>query len=232
MKKLLLALIAVALMATNAPSAASRHPKPFDSVRALAWTVDVMSINFNTGEITTAQVFGNHCTVTSINQKKHYWLTAAHCVANEDMSEVEIHDYKIGTAGMGYVPAQIVEVDLADDIAVMATPDGPEVPALKIAKDDVGFGDPIMVVGHPFGWPEAVMFVGNVAHPSLKFDPDDKAYMIYQIAAAPGNSGSAVLDKDNKVVSVLQIGWSRSFANVSGGAPQDVLKRFAGKYFG
>ena len=43
-------------------------------------------------------------------------------------------------------------------------------------------------------------------------------------AAAPGNSGSPVMSTKGEVVSVLQMGWSRSFTPVTGGATYTNLK--------
>lgn len=54
--------------------------------------------------------------------------------------------------------------------------------------------------------------------------------MIFDVAAAPGNSGSPVMNLDGEIVSVLQIGWSRSFSPVSGGATYANLLWFS-RYF-
>jgi S1-C subfamily serine protease len=229
MKRTLLAFLAAALLA--APAITANHtPKPFESVRALATARPTVSVDLSTNSVVTVKVeYDNHCTTTSVNEAKHLWLTAAHCVANEDMTAIDNQDYFIGNEALGYHPALLVSVDLINDLALLTTPDY-AVPALRMSTHDPSYGDKVSVYGHPFGWNAATLFEGIVSSPIIQFDPADKPYMIYQVACAPGNSGSAVLNSHDEIVSVLQISWTRTFGNVCGGSPWAITYSFIFPY--
>ncbi len=210
---------------------ASNRPRLMDSVKALAWETDVqVGGDEDEGGGTVVKRMNNHCTITSIDSKRHYWLTAAHCVIDGFPSgDVVYRPYFIGDESARQ-PAVIVAVDVPDDLAILQS----ALPArsLKMQDHEVEWGQKVKVAGHPFGWPEPTLFFGFVANPVTQFTDADKPYMILQLAGAPGNSGSAIVNEHDEVVSVLQISWTRSFGNVMGGSPWTRLARFAGAYFG
>lgn len=158
----------------------------------------------------------NICTVTSINESKHYWLTAAHCVEGTDLFIASRR-------------ADLVFVDKAADLAILYT-DGYSLPALKLRPTQPSVTQPIMLVGHPLGLPQVQVFYGRIS--SLRTQVDTAPYMLFDMTACGGNSGSAVVDGQDRVVSVLQIGFGEGCSSFSGGAPWDVVARLVGKYFG
>ncbi len=193
------------------------------SIRALAWTTEVHVLNQT---VTIEAEFSNHCTVTSISERRHLWLTAAHCVMTDDLTAVEPHDYQIGTPAFGYTPAEVVLADGTVDLAILRTP-ALGVPALSMSPTPVRTGDAVQVIGHPFGFPESITTYGWVAHPgTAEGGLLDKPYLLVAVPIAPGDSGAAILNRRHQIVSVVQIGWGRSFSPVAGGAPWAVVRDF------
>jgi hypothetical protein len=159
----------------------------------------------------------NICTVSSIEQSRQLWITAAHCVAD------------IGEEGR-YVegsPVELIDVRPEIDIAIIRVR-GLRVPALTMQKTPVAWMQEILIVGHPFGYDPVFITRGYVANPRGLLDSDP--YMLFNVAAAPGNSGSPVINLKGEIVSILQVGWGEGFSPVSGGAPYENLKQFE-QYF-
>jgi hypothetical protein len=211
-------LIPVTLLAAIlalAPLAAKNSlPKPAQSVQALSWG----------GK--------NHCTISSINDQAVHvtevqpvvvglWLTAAHCVAQEQQFEIAGH------------PAYVVKADYPLDVAVMVT-EGWTQPALQFSDHEPTYGDFVEMYGHPLGWDSVIYMKGYVSSPSMHEADMERADMVvalYNLVAAPGSSGSAVLDKHHKIIGVLQFAFhDGSFAEVSGGCTYRDLKRFLAPY--
>ena len=156
----------------------------------------------------------NICTATSINSDKHFWLSAAHC-------------FELDSFGPRYIGGDVVKlikIDPLNDIAIVQT-ERAFAPAMRMAKVAPELGDSLMVVGHPFGINLAILTFGSLAHPGTNLgDPQGKDYMLYTVVAAPGNSGSAVLNLKGEVISVLQIGFGRTFAPMVGGSTFEQLR--------
>ena len=175
----------------------------------------------------------NGCTATSINQQLHLWLTAAHCVI--DFETGESHGE---LAIMGDV-FSVVELDVDHDIAIVKTPNV-SAPALKLAKEGprvcLGVDDKmckVQMTGHPFGMPYALTVQGTVAYLGFKFPDYDQLFTVFNMVAAPGNSGSAVLNYRLEIVAVLQIVVipnGRGWTTMSGGSEFEDLARYR-RYF-
>lgn len=216
MKRLIALLFALALFV--APMNGSARPSFLNSVRPL----QALLTNPDTG----MKAIRNICTTTSINQKKHYWLTAAHCVGDlrkhtlySDAMFVEDH------------PAEVVDVAFDKDLAVISVAEL-SVPSVHMQLSSATWMQPVIIAGHPFGYTPLFVTQGWVANPYAWLDDsDDMPYMLLNVAVAPGNSGSCVFNSKGEVVSVLQIGWGREFSPVSGGAPYASLITFAYPYF-
>jgi S1-C subfamily serine protease len=172
----------------------------------------------------------NGCTVTSINEGQRYWLTAAHCV---DPSEDEGPTIR---AIRGEVITPVV-VDTKQDIAIVQT--GRGAPALKLAMHPPTVPLPgakprdseVFVLGYPFGLPFLVNVRGQAAAlAGVLGDDDPKPYALFNLTGAPGNSGSAILNSKGEVVSVLQVGWGRSWSPIVGGAVFAELDKYR-RYF-
>ncbi len=213
--RLIAPVVAVAMTLVTASPASPDIPKVLQSVRA----IQMVDVDEDTGE---AHIH-NICSTASIDETRRYWLTAAHCVP---LGEKE------------YVNGEEVTVvmrDVINDVAVFST-QRVSAPALKLATRPVTYGDDIRIVGHPFGFPDAIITFGKVSNPSSKWTeekPYDVPYMFINVAGAPGNSGSAVVNSKGEVVSVVQITFCGrgGFCPVLGGATFEVLKTYA-KYFG
>lgn len=167
-------------------------------------------------------VLKNFCTATSISESGHLWLTAAHCVApvkDEAGQEWDFPRYIMGDLVFPVVVS--VEKDLAVVYTLHAS-----APALKVAKKAPKHFDKLVVWGHPFGYGTVFPFIGYVSVLEWLELGNEKPYMVYHLTGAPGNSGSAVLNSRNEIISVLQIGWGRSFSPVTGGATFEELTRF------
>ena len=217
MKKFLPVALLLATLLPFSLSATSPLPKVAESVKPLQIRSLVLSEDATSAELT----FRNICTVTSINQKLHLWLTAAHCVASEeDPFAISFEDFTIG----GFT-ATVRRVDFSNDLAVLHTKDF-FLPALKVATKAPTYGDTMVIWGHPFGAPDLVYVRGFVAAPV--FNIFDKQFLLFSAPIAPGNSGSAVLNARNEVVSVAQVvfAYFPAFEPVGGGAPFSVLKEF------
>lgn len=214
MKRLVSAIAFLAVFFTVSPRAAD-GPKFLKSV-------GVMQMYGENHELR------NMCTVGSI--RDHYFVTAAHCVEvwmADDTNPFEAAPIDEIDDAPRFVNGALLEVvghDHTNDLAVVYTPDL-KLPALKLGHA-VTFGDQLIVAGHPFGLSSIFVTYGHVSNPHARLDGDDtRFYMMFNVAGAPGNSGSPVLDSDGKLVSVLQIGFG-GYSPETGGATYDVLKAF------
>lgn len=166
----------------------------------------------------------NGCTVTSINEKAHYWLTAAHCVDTSDDTDQDGNPVKVVREIKGDAISNVV-FDKAHDVAIVRTKTE-SAPAVKMADHAPSVPHPgsdearslVYVVGYPFGFPFQVSVRGYAAALKGVLDEDDpQEYALFNLTGAPGNSGSAILNGNGEVVSVLQVGWGRSFGPMMGG---------------
>lgn len=204
MRRLLL-LVLLALLAWFPVSSLAGYTH-FDSVRPL--TMVRMNQQTHTTEL------ANICTVSGINAKKRYWLTAAHCIDGDEPK------YIVGER------IRVIMRDVINDIAIVQTPLA-SVPALRLSQHTPEVEDIAKVIGHPFGYVYPFMTTGTIASVYALLDDDPVPYMIIAAPGAPGNSGSPILDARYEIISVLQIGWGRNvFSPVMGGATYDVLARY------
>lgn len=219
MKRILLSLL-VAMGLLVLPTSVATKTFPFlGSVRPL------QMVNVEDGGL------DNMCTTSSINEKKDYWITAAHCVLGmNEAGETVVEDRLIeGTRVF------VTEYDRQLDLAVLTAPQM-DVKAIKLASRQPLVGDKVLIAGHPFGYPSLFLTQGSVANLDSvldgdPYDPTTQHFMVYEGAGAPGNSGSPVMNSKGEMISVLQIGWGRSFSPMMGGSTWRNLVRFAGKYF-
>jgi S1-C subfamily serine protease len=159
------------------------------------------------------------CTVTSINQNKGYWLTAAHCLPGESWGEFSVDGHEV----------VVLKLNDVLDIAVFQTP-GYRVVDLPLASEEPKMGDDITVYGHPYGFP-LLKFSGKIARAEMEI-PGVGLYMAYDMTIGPGNSGSSVLNEDDEVVSVAQAMLATdAFGDLTFGSPWRVLKAFAETFF-
>ena len=204
MKRLFVCFLAIAVLTfpSYTFNTAVAKDLPFASVRALQ--VPVMNYE------TLALSVRNICTASSIGDK--LWLTKYHCVE-------EMPVYLSGE------PVEVIRFNPTWDLAVVQT-QHQTAPALRIATKTPKAGDRATILGHPlgfytpvatFGWVSAPLFV----EPGMRFP-----YTLVQIVGAPGNSGSAILNSDGEIISVLEAGWGRSFEPMVLGSSLTVIRAF------
>ena len=109
-----------------------------------------------------------------------------------------------GEPVVGYIDKKeisILKLDANLDVAILLGPKG--VPALHFAKHAPRAGDEIYLIGHPIGLEAPQFFYGHLAS-TKTIHLDGDVGMTFDIEACRGDSGSAVLNRDGEIVSVLQ----------------------------
>jgi hypothetical protein len=134
-----------------------------------------------------------YCTAFSINQRQGYWMTARHC------SQISVPGFLYGEW------TAVVYQDMVADIAVIQS--GFHAPALKIAPEVPLAGAAIFAIGYPYGIVQMVTY-GRIGQVLVRVPMDETGRlsppsMFFDLTAAPGNSGSPVMDSQGRVVSVL-----------------------------
>jgi hypothetical protein len=202
MRKRVFAAFAAFLLSFLVPSVACANPA--DSV----YPLQMVRVDVSEDAMAVEGALVNICTVTSINEEKHFWLGVAHCFADENPRYI-----------MGDV-VSVVMRDVKNDIAIVHTPRA-SAPAVPLATVAPKVKDIIWMTGYPLGWQIQVTTGGNVA----AIDVDN---VIFNITAARGNSGSAILNENGEIVSILQTGYGdpRFFAIIMGGERLDVLEAY------
>ena len=136
------------------------------------------------------------CTAFSINAKEKLWATARHCAAFAQQ-----HDLDVTIDGYWALP---IYVSPDNDLAVFQS--GAKGVPLTLSAYAPEVGDKVLVSGYPWGLPVLVETRGTVA---VRFIVvmGSGASDILDIAVAPGNSGSPVLNSQGQVIGVL---WGMS----------------------
>lgn len=174
-----------------------------ESVRPLT------AINPETNEMKTI------CTSTSIG--KGYWLTAAHC-ATPDIPAIFVDGKEL---------AMVVAIDEKTDLAVLHTEKNRAKP-LRIAQHEPNVGDTINLIGYPEGL-TIQFFHGSISALDTVLD-NSEHHMMFDMTACQGNSGSAIVDIHDHIVSVLQVGYGDGCSAFSGGALWRDVVRITSKF--
>lgn len=168
---------------------------------------------------------GTICTVSLINKAKGYWLTAAHCVDGD------------GQLFINNEPAFITNVTAIEggggDMAILMSPTATAPRALKLAKHGPKFGDMVRVAGYPVGTGPLIT-PGQVTNPYLFVLHYREWLTVFSMEVCGGNSGSAVVNSRDEVISVLTRYYyppPYPCSGMSAGTPYQTLRAFAGKYF-
>lgn len=128
-------------------------------------------------------------------------LTNNHVIGGAQAAQVVLHD---GTT----LQTTLAGTDPQRDLAVLRITDPPQtiVPARLGNSDQVGVGDPVVAIGHPFGLPNSLtfgivsavdrFFRGNAEYPPMP------GLIQTDAAINPGNSGGPLVNMAGEVVGV------------------------------
>jgi len=118
-------------------------------------------------------------------------LTAAHVAAGQ--KEIRIRDARMQT----WLTQEICPGDFTQDLALLKT-NARNQPYIEPADDTPEKEEEVKVAGHPMGVINLVESIGSVKTPG-----SFEEAMILSIPALPGNSGSPVFNKDNRLIGIL-----------------------------
>jgi S1-C subfamily serine protease len=190
-------LLVAAIVLTLACSASALSPGQFlQSVHRL--------------QVVSGDELATVCTVFSVGERT--WGTAAHCVA--DGSTLYIRGER----------AWVEKFDTLNDLAMLRTDTLTGVP-LTVAASAPAVGATVLIAGHPLGLP-ALVVPGTVASVRARVEWNLPQFMVVAAAGAPGNSGSPVVNAEGELVSVVVIGWTRSFGPIMGGVLFETVADF------
>lgn len=159
------------------------------------------------------------CTTSIISEKKHYWLTAHHCLEVAPLKNLLIDGKEV----------ELVKDDKDGDIAVLKSDaKGLE---LGIAEKEPNFGDEVKLTSYMGGVEFPTYFEGKVANPSALIPSlNSRTFMILNIAVASGASGSPIVNSDGKLVSIAIMEFltvsQGAISPLGGGVPYQTLKGF------
>jgi hypothetical protein len=219
-------------------SVATSHPARqygwSDMVQPLAWTTQTAEMDEDEGIILGPPKVKNHCTAwtyrTPGDPETLHWITAAHCVADENTHEYDAEDYQIQGEPV-YVETWDVIHDVASLIDYSEAHSG--IPSQHISTQNPTVAtDPqapnLTIRGYPLGYSQLFTTFGYVSVVGRhdETDPDGVVYNVFQVPIAAGSSGSPVYDRNDRVVGLLQIGWGRGFSSMSGGLSLTALRTF------
>jgi S1-C subfamily serine protease len=165
-----------------------------------------------------------------------YILTAGHFCSDEGEGVDKVDDKHAVRAYAAYVqnfhlPIRILKVDLENDLCLMSAKD-PDIrrmnfDRLKVRKSEPKIGEKVYTVSAPLGIYSPFSrhhFSGNYSGCSDYFKTNQN-FCFYTIAAAEGSSGSLVLDKQGKIVGMIQLALI-GFDNISMGIHQEQIRLF------
>lgn len=204
MKRVLASLLALSLFASP--------------VYAIAWnpvaTKVLKSLSYLTGP-------EGSCTAWSIDEKRDYVLTAAHCDQRTASGESSML--------VDNLPTKILSEDKKKDLLVLEVK-GLDKPALRLAKYNPKIGDEVASYGYGYALERPFFRVTHIS--------DDQLYIPYEGIGGPliltdnnfipGQSGGPVFDENGDVVMIVQMGSDTGFGL---GVGAETIKNKMGKFF-
>lgn len=161
------------------------------------WTEAAAKVNKSVIRLTIGNEEGS-CTAFSINEKAHFFMSAAHCASVNGVFESATH-------------ARLEPVWYSEEMDVMVLM-GSELsrPALKAAKSDPVVGNDIMAVGYGWGFDKPLFRAGHVSQMYLGLYDlfPGQEFLVTDFVIIPGMSGGPIVNTKSEVVSVNQLGDS------------------------
>ena len=151
----------------------------------------------------------------TIVSSQGYVLTAAHVVAGANSIKV--------VTSQGTVPASVLNVDEANDLAVLKITGGPYQPLPIVSSRGIRLGRPVATIGFPNveiqGFSPKVTR-GEIS--SLNGVADDPRSWQVSVPVQPGNSGGPLLDENGNLIGVVESKLGLKAAQATGDIPQSV----------
>lgn len=157
------------------------------------------------------------CTAFSINQKRDYILTAAHC----DQPDITADG----------LPAQVVTKNTKKDLLVLFV-DGLNKPALQLAKHNPEIGDEVASYGYGLSLDHPLFRIAHISAdktniPLKGIVPDN--LIAVDAAFVIGQSGGPIVNQDGDVVMIAQATGGTGLVGFGVGAED--IKSKVGEYF-
>ncbi len=172
------------------------------------------------------------CTATAFERNKdvYHFVTAAHCVAEDDTShdrvQVEPTSWYITfdqPERKNFFPAKVLGVGYqhrGDDFAVLEVKLDKPVPIIPVATKDPVMGEDVSNIASPLGLGKQ-LFRGHVSkdkldRPVVEGDINWKGATLLQMSSGPGSSGSAIVSRTQKGIVAFLVGsiGSRGSPNI------------------
>ena len=129
-------------------------------------------------------------------------VTASHCVSTERQYKIMIKRDKFGDIREMFEP-EVLYNNPKQDLAIVRARSHRFLFGRQLAPEAPSWGDPVVVIGHPYGLLWSVT-TGVVSHPSrLGGSTNGQHWLHVSAPSVPGNSGGAVFNRYGEVVGII-----------------------------
>lgn len=159
------------------------------------------------------------CTAFSIDSKRDYVLTAAHCLGSDPEGKDILVDQS---------PVKVISKDSKHDLLVLEVK-GIDKPSLRLAKENPKIGDEVASYGYGLGLERPLFRVSHVSDDKTTIDGSGLPTNLIAVDTqfVPGQSGGPVVDVNGDLVMIVEAGGQ----GVGLGPGAEVIKSKVGKYF-
>lgn len=153
---------------------------------------------------------------TSFAVSESYFVTNAHVIQDARSISILLKGNKI--------QASVVRIDSANDLALLHSPNAQAMPLILNLNGKIDLSDPIYVAGFPNPMMQGTSIkITNGIISALTGVRDDVRWLQISAAVQPGNSGGPLLDKNGRVIGIVNARLSDEAAySATGNIPQNV----------